>query len=65
MDVGALVAGAELGRDILDRPLAVAELEHLDRGLVEGDGTFGEEQDVPLAHAVPVQPEAVRERRHV
>src|SRR5262245_48326897 len=55
-DVGALVALRQRADDVVERALAVAQLEHLRGGRVEPHGAFGDEQHVLLPHVVVAQP---------
>src|SRR5690348_12999554 len=67
-----MVATPELGRDVADRPRAVAQVEDLGGRVVEEDSALGVEQHAPLSHGIEVEsceaPECGtkrrRERRH-
>src|SRR5947209_12710488 len=56
--VGAVVALREHADDVVERALAVAQLEHLRRAGVEPDRPLGHEQQVLLADIVVAQPRA-------
>src|SRR4051794_30508932 len=62
-NIGPVVAGAERVGDLVQRPLAVAQLEDLHRGGVEPHGALGNEQEVLLAHPVVPKPCAGHETR--
>src|SRR5918995_4014553 len=57
-DVGALVARGQRADDVVERALAVAQLEHLGRAGIQPHGTLGDQQHVLLAHLVVPQPRA-------
>ena len=56
--VGAAVALRQRAGDVVERALAVAQLEHLGGGGVEPHRALGDEQQVLLAHVVVAQPRA-------
>src|SRR3954471_17892310 len=57
-DVGAVVARGDRADDVVERPLAVAQAEHLRRGGVQPHDALGDQQEVLLADVVVAQTRA-------
>src|ERR1700761_4907436 len=63
LDVGAVVALAQHRGDVVEGALAVAQLEHLDRGVVQHQRSLGEEEHGLVADFVVTEADAGGERR--
>ena len=59
--IRARVALRERRRDVVQRAPAVAQLEHVDRGLVQAHGALRDEQQMLAAHVVVLEADAVDE----
>src|SRR5919202_4069499 len=57
-DISALVARGERADDVVERSLAVAQLEHLRRRGIQPHGALWDQQEVLLAHLVVAQSRA-------